>query len=241
MTTESDVDATGMSPILVVRLELNCPNELEGALETITSPVVLSLSTTAFLPAWHLTCLSWFWRVCLRLIMTEGTLSSPSLTPEVLRSIGQDLELRGIKTFVIRCEDDSFTVDGGYQSPPAPMPVSLYYSPNDIRELERKARERNDYLSATRSFIYLPEILSSIASYVQDKEASLLTISNIGSTEAISVIDIEYETLHGNRMSDRLMTSTVYELCVREHKRRARRQNLTDDRFTRFSSLQARL
>jgi hypothetical protein len=88
---------------------------------------------------------------------------SLSLTSEVLRGIGENLELRGIKTFIIRCEEDSFAVDGGYQSPPAPMPVSLYYSANDIRELERKARERNDYLSATRSFIYLPEILSSIS------------------------------------------------------------------------------
>jgi hypothetical protein len=165
---------------------------------------------------------------------------SPSLTPEVLRNIGENLELRGIKTFIIRCEDGLFAVDGGYQSRPAPMPVSLYYSANDIRELERKDRERNDYLSATRSFIYLPEILSSIASYVQDKEASLLTISNIESTEAISVIDIEYQTLDGDRITDRLMNSTVYELCVREHKRRARRQKLTDDRFTRFTSLQAR-
>jgi len=174
--------------------------------------------------------------------MTEGTLLvSPRLTPEVLRSIGEDLELRGIKTFIIRCEDGSFAVDGGYQSPPAPMPVSLYYSADDIRELEWKARVRNDFLSAIRNFIYLPEILSSIASYVQDKEASLLTISNIESTEAVSVIDIEYETAHGDRIFDRLMNATVYELCVREHKRRARRQNLTDDRFTRFSSLQARL
>ena len=86
----------------------------------------------------------------------------------------------------------------------------------------------------------MPEILYSIASYVQDKEASLLTISNIESTEAISVIDIEYQTLHGDRISERLMNSAVYELCVREHKRRARRQKLTDDRFTRFTSLQAR-
>ena len=86
----------------------------------------------------------------------------------------------------------------------------------------------------------MPEILSSIASYVEDKEASLLTVSNIESTEAISVIDIEYQTLQGDRISDRLMNSTVYELCVREHKRRARRQKLTDDRFTRFTSLQAR-
>src|SRR5690349_4673394 len=96
------------------------------------------------------------------LIMAETILSAvPSLTPEVLRSIGEDLELRGIKTFIIRCEDDFFIVDGGYQSPPAATPVSLYYSTTDISELERKVRERNGYL---RSFIYLPEILSSIAS-----------------------------------------------------------------------------
>ena len=166
---------------------------------------------------------------------------TPSLTPEVLHSIGEDLELRGIKTFIIRCEDDFFIVDGGYQSPPAATPVSLYYSANDIRDLERKARQRKQYLSATRSFIYLPEILSSIASYVQDKESSLLALSNTESTLAITIIDIEYETFHGDRMSDRLTNSAVYELCVREHKLRARKQNLADDRFTRFSSLPTRL
>lgn len=169
--------------------------------------------------------------------MLEQILSAPlSLTPEVLRSIGEDLELRGIKTFIIRCDDDCFIVDGGYQSPPAATPVSIYYSAADIRELE-KARERNNWVSATRDFIYLPEILSSIASYVQNKEASLLAVSNIESTQAVSFIDIEYETMSKDRMSDRLTNSAVYELCVREHKRKARRQNLADDRFTRFSSL----
>ena len=173
--------------------------------------------------------------------MMEGTLLSSSLTPEVLRGIGEDLELRGIKTFLIRCEDGFFAVDGGYQSPPAPTPVSIYYSLNDIDVLERKARERNDYLSATRNFIYLPQILSSIATYVQDREGWLFKISNIESTEHISIIDIEYETSLGNRISSRLTNSTIYELCVREHKRRVRRQNSNIDRYSRFSSLQARL
>ncbi len=161
---------------------------------------------------------------------------SRSLTDEVLRNIGEDLELRGIKTFVIRCEEDFFIVDGGYQSPPAATPVSIYYSANDIQELE-KAREQNDCLSATRNFIYLPEILSSIGSYVQEQKASLLAVSNAESTQAISIIDIEYETMQGGRLSDRLTTYAVYELCVREHKRRTRRKNLADDRFTRFTSL----
>ncbi|HKR59044.1 MAG TPA: hypothetical protein VJS64_04870, partial [Pyrinomonadaceae bacterium] len=133
-------------------------------------------------------------------------------------------------------EDDFFVVDGGYQSPPAATPVSIYYSANDIRELE-KAQESNNWISAARDFIYLPEILSSIASYVQNKHASLLAVSNAESTSSINVIDIEYETTHRDRMSDRLTNSAVYELCVREHKRRGRRQNLADDRFTRFSSL----
>jgi hypothetical protein len=72
----------------------------------------------------------------------------------------------------------------------------------------------------------LPEILFSIASYVEDKEASLLTVSNIESTEGISVIDIEYQTLQGDRISDRLMNSTVYELCVREHKAQSKKTKI---------------
>ena len=44
---------------------------------------------------------------------------------KALRAIGQDLEARGIKTFVIRCEADLYVVEAGYQSPPAPTPVTL--------------------------------------------------------------------------------------------------------------------
>jgi len=67
------------------------------------------------------------------------------------------------------------------------MPVSLYYSAKDIRELERKGRERNDYLSAL--------------------------ISNI-------------RHFRGDRISDRLMNSTVYELCVREHKAQSKKTKI---------------
>src|SRR5215510_1262877 len=41
---------------------------------------------------------------------------------EALRAIGQDLEARGIKTFVIRPEADFYVFEAGYQSPPAPSP-----------------------------------------------------------------------------------------------------------------------
>lgn len=165
---------------------------------------------------------------------------SYSFNLEPLRTIGADLDLRGIKTFAIRCEADLFVVDAGYQSPPAATPVTLHYARKDIEQLDRKAREQSDYLSATRSFIYLSEILSSVATYVGDKGARLLSLSNNASTETMPVIDIEFETVQSDRMFERLTGSMIYALCVRNHKRRGRNQDLNDNRFTRFSSLQER-
>ena len=166
---------------------------------------------------------------------------SPVSIVEALRSIGEDLELRGIRTYRIKCEDDFFSVEGGYQTPPAATPVSLYYSSKDIAELDRKAIERHDYCSATRAFIYLPEILASVGAYVRDKGASLVSLSNMNSTTALAIVDVEYQTAPGDVMYDRLTSATIYELCVREHKRRSRLQNLKDHRFTRFSSLHSGL
>lgn len=65
-----------------------------------------------------------------------------SFNPDDLRMIGEDLDLRGIKTFAIRCEADLFIVIAGYQSPPAATPVTLHYTLNDIEQLIRTAQER---------------------------------------------------------------------------------------------------
>ena len=51
-----------------------------------------------------------------------------NFTSKALGTIGQDLDLRGLKTFSIKCEDGLFVVDAGYQSPPAFTPVTLHYA-----------------------------------------------------------------------------------------------------------------
>jgi len=163
-----------------------------------------------------------------------------SFTSEALRTVGEDLNLRGIRTFAIKCEADLVVVEAGYQSPPAATPVTLHYARKDIEELDRKARERGDHLSATRSFFYLSRILSSIGTYVDDKKATLLSLSNIASTETMPVIDFEYETVQGDRTFERLTDSDIYALCVKDHKRRGRKPDLNHNRYTRFSSLQER-
>ena len=161
-------------------------------------------------------------------------------TAETLRTVGEDLDLRGIKTFAIKCEADLVVVEGGYQSPPAVTPVTLHYARKDLEELDRKSRERNDYLSATRSFFYLARILSSIGTYVGDKGGRLLSVANVASTETVPVIDIEYETVQNERKFERLTDSDVYALCVRDHKRRGKKPDVSASRYTRFSSLQER-
>ena len=159
-----------------------------------------------------------------------------NFTSKALGMIGQDLDLRGLKTFSIRCEDGLFVVDAGYQSPPALTPVTLHYCRKDIEQLQREAEERCDHLSATRKFIYLSEILSVIGTYIADKTGHLLILSNIASTEARPIIDIEYMTIQGDRMVEHLTATDVYALCIQNYKRR-QRQATNDIRFTRFSSL----
>ena len=134
---------------------------------------------------------------------------------EDLRAIGQDLEARGIKTFVIRCEADLYVVEAGYQSPPAPTPVTLYYTLNDIEQLDREGREGDDRDSGVKDFLSLSRILRAIGTYVGRKGARLLSVSNNALTAGkMPVVTIEYETAQGERVVDDRTGSAIYDMCV---------------------------
>src|SRR5262245_47186885 len=141
---------------------------------------------------------------------------------EALRAIGNDLEMRGVKTFVIRCEADLYVVEAGYQSPPAPTPVILHYTLDDIEQLDREGREGGDD-SGVKDFLRLSQILPAIGTYVGRKGARLLSVSNnalIAGT--MPVVTIEYETAHGERVVDDRTGSAIYDMCVRIYKLRER-------------------
>ena len=165
------------------------------------------------------------------------TAISASFCAEALRIIGHDLQLRGIKTFLVKCESDLFVVEGGYQSPPAITPVTLHYGPGDIKQLDRKARERNDHLSAGQDFLTLSKILWAIGTYVTGGGSRLLSISNTTSTETMPVVKLEYETTQGDRVIDHLKGSALYELCFNVYKLRGT-SSINTIRYTRFSALQ---
>ena len=141
---------------------------------------------------------------------------------EALRAIGQDLEARGIKTFVIRPEADFYVVEAGYQSPPAPTPVSLHYTLDDVERLDREGRERRDYHAGVEDFLRLSQILRAICSYVTCKGARLLSVSNNALMGAMPVVRIEYETSQGEKVIDDRTGSAIYDMCVSFYRLRGR-------------------
>ena len=151
---------------------------------------------------------------------------SSNVCSKALRAIGQDLEERGIKTFLIRCEADLYVVEAGYQSPPAPTSVTLHYSLDDLEQLDQEGleeRKGGDHDSGVKDFLRLSQILRAIGSYIGRKEARLLSVSNNVSTAGtMPVVRIEYETAQGERVVDDRTGSAIYDLCVCIHKLRGR-------------------
>ena len=72
---------------------------------------------------------------------------------KILRVIGQDLEIRGIKAFDIRNEGRKISSSVGI-SPPAATPVTLYYTPRDIKELRPQEEEKRGQSSEPERFFY---------------------------------------------------------------------------------------
>ena len=155
---------------------------------------------------------------------------------EALRAIGADMDVRGIKTFVIYCQADLYVVEAGYQSPPAATPLTLHYSRDDIEQMNRKSQEDHDRESAVKDFLTLSQILWAMGTYVTSKGGQLLSISNTASTEKMPVINLEYQTREGDRMVDNRTGSAIYELCVSVYKTKAT-SNPNSARYTRFSAL----
>jgi hypothetical protein len=141
---------------------------------------------------------------------------------EILRVIGQDLEIRGIKAFDIRDEGERVFVQCGYQAPPAATPLTLYYTPRDIEELKPQGAEKRGQSSTSGDFFTLSQTLRAIGGYVDQKKARLIRLSNNDCPGADAVFRIEYETRERERIVEDRSGSAIYDLCVNMYKRRGK-------------------
>lgn len=141
---------------------------------------------------------------------------------EILRVIGQDLESRSIKAFDIRNEGEKIFVQCGYQDPPASTPVTLYYTPRDIKELRLQGEENRGQATEQRDFFTLSQTLRAIGGHVDQQKARLIRLSNNDFPGADAIFRIEYETADGERQVDDRSGSATYDLCVNMYKRRGK-------------------
>jgi hypothetical protein len=155
---------------------------------------------------------------------------------EKLRIVGRDLDLRGIRTFIVRCDRDLFVVKAGYQSPPAVMPVTVHYGCSDIDRLLTERGSTNS-LAPVRDFSNLSEILSAVGSYVSAKQGRLISVSNTASTPAIPIVIVQYASFGSDAVVEIFKGSAIYELCVSVYKARSTSISNRLTRYTRFSDL----
>ena len=141
---------------------------------------------------------------------------------QALRAIGQDLERRDIRTFDIRCERDLYVVHGGYQDPPAPMPVTVHYSQNDLEDLNQQGNDKRDRTSGNMDFLRLSLILRAIGAHVEGKKGRLRRISNSSARSMTPIFRIEYETASGEQVTNDLTSTAVYDICVSTYKLRGK-------------------
>ena len=138
----------------------------------------------------------------------------------VLRCIGQDLELRGLKSLEIRPSGAVYVVRCGYQPPPAPTPVSLHYTRADIEELERAGQEHRGQSLPAKDFVNLVQILRAIGGYLDKNQAILVAVSNNESSGTEPLYRVEYQTRDGEHVIDDREGAAIYDMCVSMYKRR---------------------
>lgn len=139
-----------------------------------------------------------------------------------LRCIGQDLELRALKTFDLTVDGDKCVVRCGYQAPPAPTPVTLHYTTDDIEELDTAGQEKRGGSAASMEFLSIAQIFRAIGGFLDKNDHVLIGISNNHAGARESMLRLEYETREGVRVIDNRSVSAIYDMCVSMYKKRGK-------------------
>ena len=137
-----------------------------------------------------------------------------------LRSIGQDLERRGLNTFDIRFDGREFIAHCGYQMPPAATPVEIKYLPVDIEELNQAGRDNRGTTAPPKDFLNHPQIFRTIGGFLDRSEARLVRLANNDRRESIVVL--EYLSREGELIVADRAGAEIYDMCVSMYKQRGK-------------------
>ncbi len=141
---------------------------------------------------------------------------------DALRCIAQDLERRGLKTFDIRLIRNEFVVEGGYQAPPGPTPVTVHYTIKDLNEIDELGESKRGEAAPAKEFLNHAQIFRTIGGYLDRNEARLVRISNNDGLAKDVNFKVEYVTREGEHIVEDRAGSALYDMCVAMYKQKGR-------------------
>ena len=141
---------------------------------------------------------------------------------DALRCIAQDLERRGLKTFDIRLLRNEYVVEGGYQVPPGPTPVTVHYTTKDLNEIDELGESKRGETAPAKEFLNHVQIFRTIGGYLDKNEARLVRISNNDGAAKDVNFRVEYVTREGEHIVEDRAGSALYDMCVAMYKQRGR-------------------
>jgi hypothetical protein len=130
-----------------------------------------------------------------------------------LRCIGQDLERRGLKTFVIKREGSHFVVLPAEQKHPGALQEILRYTPSDIERTDRcgEIQRGNE---ATLDFLHPAQMLRAIGDYLDKYGSNLVSITCTGVASVEAPFRVEYITREGEHLIDDRPGAAIFDQCV---------------------------
>ena len=143
---------------------------------------------------------------------------------KALRTIGQELEKRGIDLFELSCRRADYTIEYSDPKPPHTRLLGISLSADEIRSLELDAARQRSGSFKLVNFERLPEILRALGRYVESKDGEILKISTSASTPARDAMRLEYEERDGRIQAEELTTSAITDIAMRMYRIRLNSQ-----------------
>jgi hypothetical protein len=139
-----------------------------------------------------------------------------------LRCIGQALERRGVKSFVIRRDASQFVVLAGDKEPPAAAREIVRYTPSDIEIIDRCGETQRGE-PAHPEFLHRAQMLRAIGEYLDKYRSTLISIAapEVGSSE--SPFRVEYVTREGEHVVDDRPGAAIFDECVLMFQKRSQK------------------
>jgi hypothetical protein len=130
-----------------------------------------------------------------------------------LRCIGQDLERRGLKVFVIKRDGSHFVVLPSDLKASAIAPDCVRYSPSDIEIIDRCGETARGN-QASHEFLHRAQMLRAIGDYLDKYGSTLISITCYDVPHGGSPFRVEYTTREGERVIDDRPGAAIFDECV---------------------------